>query len=52
VTARVLAPQSAGSFNSAEHPEDVSPQPLKVASTATGVRLTLPPHSFAIVKAA
>src|SRR5664280_2118325 len=45
VPARVLASHSAGSFNSAEHPEDVSPQPLELASTATGARLTLPPHS-------
>ena len=52
LTARVLSAHSAGSFNSAEHPEDVSPQPLELASTATGARLTLPPHSFAIVEAA
>jgi len=50
LTGRVLAARSAGSFNSAEHPEDVSPQPLKLTSTANGARLTLPPHSFAIVK--
>ena len=52
LSARVLAAQSAGSFNSAEHPEDVSPQPLELTATATGARLTLPPHSFAIVEAA
>jgi alpha-N-arabinofuranosidase len=52
LTARVLSGQSAGSFNSAEHPEDVSPQPLELTSTSTGARLTLPPHSFAIVEAA
>jgi len=51
LTARVLGAQSAGSFNSAEHPEDVSPQPLEISSTATGARLTLPPHSFAVVEA-
>jgi alpha-N-arabinofuranosidase len=51
VRARVLAPQSARSFNSAEHPEEVSPQPLELVRTATGARLTLPPHSFAIVEA-
>jgi alpha-L-arabinofuranosidase len=44
--------QSARSLNSAEHPEDVSPQPLELASTATGARLTVPPTSFTIVAAA
>jgi alpha-N-arabinofuranosidase len=52
LTARVLAAQTAGSFNSAEHPEEVSPQPVELTATATGARLTLPPHSFAIVEAA
>jgi alpha-N-arabinofuranosidase len=49
--ARVLAPPSARSFNSAEHPEEVSPRPLELVPTAAGARLTLPPHSFAIVEA-
>lgn len=52
LSARVLLAHSAGSFNSAAHPEDVSPQPLELTPTATGARLTLPPHSFAIVEAA
>ena len=51
LTAQVLTARSAGSFNSVEHPQDVSPQPLEVTSTAAGARLTLPPHSFAIVQA-
>jgi alpha-L-arabinofuranosidase len=51
LTARVLAARAAGSFNSAEHPEEVSPQPLELTATASGARLTLPPHSFAIVEA-
>jgi len=52
LTARVLSGQSARSFNSAEHPEDVNQQPLGLEPTTTGARLTLPPHSFAIVEAA
>jgi alpha-N-arabinofuranosidase len=52
VTGRVLTAQSAGSFNSAERPEEVSPHRLELTMTATGARLTLPPHSFAIVEAA
>jgi alpha-N-arabinofuranosidase len=51
LTARVLKAQSAGSFNSAEHPEDVNQQPLGLEPTTTGARLTLPPHSFAVVAA-
>ncbi|MBU4213504.1 MAG: alpha-N-arabinofuranosidase [Actinobacteria bacterium] len=52
VTARVLAPSSVRDFNSAERPDQVAPHPLDVTVTATGARLTLPPHSFAIVEAA
>jgi alpha-N-arabinofuranosidase len=52
LTARVLSAQSARSFNSAGHPEDVCPRPLELTPTATGARLILPPHSFAIVEAA
>jgi alpha-L-arabinofuranosidase len=51
VTGRVLAARSPGSFNSAGHPQDVSPRPLELTLTATGARLTLPPHSFAVVEA-
>jgi len=29
----------------------VSPRPLGLTATATGARLTLPPHSFTIVEA-
>ncbi|OIQ83117.1 intracellular exo-alpha-L-arabinofuranosidase 2 [mine drainage metagenome] len=50
VSARVLAPSSVRSFNSAGHPDQVSPRPLEVVEAATGARLTLPPHSFAVVE--
>jgi alpha-N-arabinofuranosidase len=52
LTARILAAASAGSFNSADHPDEVRPRQLELVRTATGARLTLPPHSFAIVEAA
>ena len=51
LSARVLAPPSARSFNSVEHPQEVSPRPLELVRTATGARLTLPRHAFAIVEA-
>jgi alpha-L-arabinofuranosidase len=50
VSARVLAPSSVRSFNSAADPDQVSPRPLEVVETSTGVRLTLPAHSFAVVE--
>lgn len=52
VTGRVLSAQSSKRFNSAEHPDDVRPEPLELTPSATGARFTLPPHSFAVVEAA
>lgn len=49
--ARVLATPSVRDFNSADHPDLVAPRPLDLEPTATGARLTLPPHSFVIVEA-
>ena len=49
VSARVLAPSSVRAFNSAADPDQVRPRPLEVVETSTGVRFTLPAHSFAVV---
>jgi alpha-N-arabinofuranosidase len=52
VSARLLASPSAGAFNAADHPRDVVPLDMEdLVVTSTGVRLTLPPHSFAVVRA-
>ncbi len=49
-SARILAPPAVQSFNSAQQPDAVSPREVDLVRTATGARLTLPPHSFAVVR--
>ncbi len=52
VSARLLAPGAAQAYNSADHPDAVAPSTVSdLERTATGVRLTLPPHSFAVLEA-
>lgn len=51
VSGRLLAPSSVSAFNAGAHPRDVAPTTLEdVAVTPDGVRLTLPPHAFAVVR--
>src|SRR5690606_18831076 len=50
VRGRVLAPLSARAFNTAERPAEVAPRPVdELAVTPGPVRLTVPPHAFAVV---
>jgi len=51
VGARLLAPPAVQSYNSAAAPDAVTPREVTgLERTATGVRITLPPHSFAVVR--
>lgn len=51
VGGQLLAPASVGAFNAVDHPQEVAPRVLEdVEHTGGTVRLTLPPHSFAVVR--
>jgi alpha-N-arabinofuranosidase len=51
-TARLLAPGSVHAHNTAQNPAEVRPELLEdLARTTSGLRLVLPPHSFAVVEA-
>ena len=52
VGGRLLAPGTVGAFNASGHLEDVAPRPVdELVVTPSTVRITLPPHSFAVVRA-
>ncbi len=51
VSGRVLAPGAVGDHNTAQRPADVAPRPLEgLESTAHAVRVTVPPHAFAVLR--
>ncbi|NLE71886.1 MAG: alpha-N-arabinofuranosidase [Actinomycetales bacterium] len=51
VGGRILAPESVGAFNAPDHPDDVAPRPVDELEVTPGtVRVTLPPHAFAVVR--
>lgn len=50
VGGRLLAPSSVGAFNAVGHPDDVAPRAIdELVVTAGTVRVTVPPHAFAVV---
>ena len=52
VAGRLLAPGSVGAFNAGAHPDAVAPVAVDgIVVTPGTVRLTLPPHSFAVLRA-
>lgn len=48
---RVLTAARVDAFNSPEHPDAVAPRSLEILRDQSGIRLELPPHSFATVTA-